>query len=170
MKPGTYLGRTTRPRCSCHHFWPRFGTLLLLAVLFGGCSGARHTRQAPDNLFLAIGKGGGFAGTWLGYSVYPDGQIQAWRGPVASRKGEPVGTLPPAALDSLWATLSSFELFGRKDDERGNLTGHIFAQAGGDSVSVWWPSGAPDTHPSAPLDSLYSTIAKQLGYYIKPRP
>jgi hypothetical protein len=51
---------------------------------------------------IVVGEGGGFAGTWEGYTIWSDGTVAAWSGRKARENEHEVGKLPPDTLCALW--------------------------------------------------------------------
>jgi hypothetical protein len=141
---------------------------IAIATVLLGCSGGRKAQRVnrPAEFQLSLSKGGGFSGLRVGYEVFSQGDVFRWRGVVRPDSLERLGQVPPAALDSIWILLENASLFGREDDERGNLTGQLRLAVADSAVSLSWKANMPPQPAEGDLESLYRQILSVISGHL----
>ena len=142
--------------------------LLLTGYLGPGCKSSKKTAQEielpsvqsmvalPQQLKIVCGQGGGFTGSWQGFTINGDGQVLSWNGQQAEANPEPAGELASDSLQILWHQLDAMDFMNIEMEEYANLTAIIEVQTeeGTNRVS-WLPKLAGLEPLETPIDSFY---------------
>ncbi len=104
-------GKSTVPS---HQYQPRprlighFLLLCSLVLVLGSCAPCepdfigRRDEHKPAEFSIVLGEGGGFAGTWQGYTITGNGVVFSWSGRGARENEQEIGLLAPDTLCALW--------------------------------------------------------------------
>lgn len=82
--------------------------LCILGVVAGSCArcdldSAGKTDEGKDIMLrILLGEGGGFAGTWDGYTITGSGTVYRWSGKGARENEAEIGTLDADTMCTLW--------------------------------------------------------------------
>ena len=127
------------------------GLTLALVTLLACATGG----DAPDDLAVAFGEGGGITGRWHGYAIQPGGTVTEWEGPgLGSRAATtPVGTLDAAAMAALWKKIGELRVLQNARAEYGSMSRAMLLTASGTTDTLAWPT---------PVESDTLTAAQKL--------
>lgn len=150
--------------------------LLIVSYLGPGCKSSKKTTQdaelqagslaaiqaipvlapLPQGLKIICGQGGGFTGTWQGFTMTGDGQVQAWEGQQAEANAQPAGEIPQDSLQVLWNQLDAMNFMNLELTDYANLTAIIEVQTEDGSNRVSWLPKIAGLEPlETPIDSFY---------------
>ena len=146
-------------------FYPICAFLILVIssiLLVNGCKPSRDASQqaelpqAPGDLKIVCGQGGGFTGAWNGFTVLGDGTVKSWKGAYAEDQPVADGSIPADSLAMLWHHLQQMDFFSLEKEEHANMTALIQVEANEHSHQVLWPPKVGGIEPlETPLDSFY---------------
>jgi hypothetical protein len=118
---------------------------------------------APPDFLLLVGKGGGFTGRWLGFSVGESGEVWKWTGPGQPSDSTLLGTLDRTDLDSIWTDALRSGLFERTTMNPGNLSARIELTGLSRRVTLTWTSGFGRDTPDLPEERFYGRLERRLA-------
>lgn len=145
------------------------GFMLILAGYLGpGCKSSKKAAQEtelpavqaraalPQSLKIVCGQGGGFTGSWQGFTINGNGQVLSWEGQQAESNPEPAGELAPDSLQLLWNQLHAMDFMSIEMEEYANMTAIIEVQTAEGTNRVSWLPKLTSLEPlETPIDSFY---------------
>ncbi len=137
-----------------------------MAVSTAGCNRTGEVRsehegsiaeeRVPPDFSIVLGSGGGFAGTWSGYIVGPDGAVSRWSGVTSSDDVEQIGSLSREELAAAWTEVEKAKYFSTQLEETGNMTAFLEITADGRKHRTSWVPTVEGFEPvTAPVEKLY---------------
>jgi hypothetical protein len=138
--------------------------ILVCGLALGSCSGRREAAEnrhkpIPADLRVVFGEGGGFVGTWRGFTIEADGSLWRWSGPVAEAAAERVGMLSKHEMRAVWNWIEEASFFEAEGGEPSNLTAVIRVRANDREHRVTWSPGVEAVEPPlSETDALYRKL------------
>jgi hypothetical protein len=120
-----------------------FALLCTFVLVVGACSSCdpdsigQKEKGKPPMLRIVMGEGGGFAGSWQGYTINGEGTVYAWSGKGARENEHQIGRLSPDTLCALWDAVQDLETI-HEVDSAGSLTRFIEITVQDSSKTFSW--------------------------------
>ena len=127
------------------------------SLLFSLCGCRKPVDRAPDSFTLTLSSGGGFAGSYQGYTLASNGDVTAWSGGAAGQRTDLwTRKAAPESLAAFARVLDGFT--GTGLSQTGNMTTRIeYASPRGDHQwSIAGAGAAPDA--PEPFRTWYARV------------
>ncbi len=117
--------------------------LCILVLVAGACSSCdpdtigQKENGKPALLRIVLGEGGGFAGSWQGYTISDEGTVYAWSGKGARENEHQIGRLSTDTLCALWDAVQDLETV-QEADSAGSLIRFIQITVQDSSKTFSW--------------------------------
>ena len=117
--------------------------LCIFVLVVGACSSCdpdtigQKEKAKPAQFRIVMGEGGGFAGSWQGYTIRGEGTVYAWSGKGARENEHQIGRLSPDTLCALWEAVQGLESI-QQADSLGSLTQFIEITVQDSSKTFSW--------------------------------
>lgn len=138
--------------------------LCTLVFLVGACSACdpdtigQKEKDKPAQLRIVIGEGGGFAGSWQGYTIRGEGTVFAWNGKGARENERPIGRLSSDTLCALWDAVQDLESI-QPTNSAGSLTQFIEITVQDSSKTYSWQPRPGASRTKAAYQRLHERCA-----------
>lgn len=119
-----------------------FIILLLLSIIWVGCSRAPKDTSSDALFQIEFGELGGAAGTFTGYKILGSGNVlKLKRNPGSKTEEETTGTLSKEKLNTLFEAVEIYDVTTLKYQKRGNMVYHLKIHKEGKEYIFHWPLG-----------------------------
>ena len=128
-------------------------------IILSNCTSSKNSTSSIVKFELEFGMGGGFTGSWNGYTIKNNGEYFSWTSRLLKKDSTYIGKIENEHLNKLWDEIQRINFFSLNYKNPGNMTCSIEISSDKHKNYVAWDYSAKDS-TAIILSDFYKQLQK----------